>query len=752
MDTPTEPKRYHIYLDYKGYMIDPVSYRAYPAPLMGTKFATGRMAYSNLDFWQIGAMTDFSKGMNQKYQNDPSQYYASEGIDVSTPGELRLERDLVPFENFPTDRGRVTARYRSRDYLYLGTDMGWVIRTSNGETFEDVLFTGGGKIYGFYEFEEPVEPEDEAKIRMQREGVPDGWTILKMINLYITKGPYNCWKFAGKTVRGPQNEGAQPGYIERSYELGGTNGFLEVKDLYYVMSESDYLYGLFNDGVRQSTDGETWIPAPPDPLWSLPDSEGEPLNAVAIPRGFVIGARRGLYIFVGGGSGLSIWDFPDYSHPDNFKGMAKIGAYALCSVEGQGLFYTDGAQAYPTSMAWISKPKSIISCAGAIYSGWDAFALVKDSDNNWYLARCNMTYQTAPNYWWMVKKLSKTPCYISSFSHEMVLVHYEDGTCESYNKDSGPYQKSGSLETSLVDEALVLLQKMYNSIFAISSYFPKETSLKLGYRLRETETYRSKEFISDGSAGTGEITSTYILPNPTRNERIQIKIELGTDNVLESPIITDLCWKYILGRPKETTNLQRTWSFTVLGEDMLQKYDLNTEELGRGEIRDRQDILDELWEIAEKEEVLNYVGADNIPNLAFRIRYIGRGSSCKIKIDRADCRLTTSVKDADDEWLDFDYREATIEDVIDYINGHGSGAYTCEPYEGIPQNKAALSLMPIKDVELMGDTEIFWGTDVHAAIMMPQSPGQVKLSPIDYSEEQNKKFGNDRMQIALRET
>ncbi len=43
-------QRYHVYLDYKGYQIEERSYRASPSPLMGTKFTTGRSAYSDLDF------------------------------------------------------------------------------------------------------------------------------------------------------------------------------------------------------------------------------------------------------------------------------------------------------------------------------------------------------------------------------------------------------------------------------------------------------------------------------------------------------------------------------------------------------------------------------------------------------------------------------------------------------------------------------------------------------------------------------
>ena len=76
-------KQYNIYLDYKGYMVDRGAANVSSAPLMGNIFSTGRSNYSDLDFWQVGASTDFSHGMNQKFIVDPSAYYLSLGIDIS---------------------------------------------------------------------------------------------------------------------------------------------------------------------------------------------------------------------------------------------------------------------------------------------------------------------------------------------------------------------------------------------------------------------------------------------------------------------------------------------------------------------------------------------------------------------------------------------------------------------------------------------------------------------------------------------
>jgi hypothetical protein len=49
-------QKFNVYLDFLGYMVDEKTYRVSPAPLMGTKFSTGRSAYSGMDFWQVGAV------------------------------------------------------------------------------------------------------------------------------------------------------------------------------------------------------------------------------------------------------------------------------------------------------------------------------------------------------------------------------------------------------------------------------------------------------------------------------------------------------------------------------------------------------------------------------------------------------------------------------------------------------------------------------------------------------------------------
>lgn len=696
MSPVTEPKRYHIYLDYKGYMIDSRSFKVYPAPLMGTRFATGRMAYSNLDFWQIGALTDFTKGMNQKFLVDPSTSYKIVGVDCSQEGEFRLERELET-QAFPTGKGFVTARYRSINAHYVGTSFGRILKTTDGLSFNEVKNTGNGKIYGFFEMEND-----------------DGNSYL-----YAMKGPNRSWRMnSGGTWEECNGSGSKPLII----------------NLYFVMIESDYAYGMFNDGIRQSINGEDWIPAPPDPLWELPDSEGEALNALPITRGFLIGAQRGLWIFIGGGSAVNLWLFPDYTSADNFRGMDKFGPYGVFSIEGQGLFYTDGSGIFPTNLNWSREGVPITSCKSILTSGWDMFALVSDGDK-WFLARCNMRNTKLPKHWWMVKELSKEPVYLSSYSKNKLFIHYKNGTCDVYDKEAGPYQSSGYLTTSWIDENMILLQKLYKSLNLHFSSFPESTTAVLSYIKKDGGTEISETFIGDKSN-----SKSFDLENPTLSSKIQITATLTTSDSTISPVVTDLTWKYILERPLDETSRKRNWFFTVICQDDLEKLDADKEEAGLELARTRQDIVDAIWATRSKQEILNYVGVDNDPKDAFSIQYSGSGSSCKMKIDRTNFKITTEVDGKEDQSIS--YKNLTIANLAGVIDALGN--YSCVQDVSVPQNKTAHDLVPVNDVEIKGKASVYWGRDVHAVIFNPQSPSQIKLSI--------EGRGGDRFQISLRES
>ena len=86
-------KRYHLYLDGKGYLIVPNSFSVTRAPLFGAKFSSGFPSYDSLDFWQHQGATDWQRGHGQEYHVDPAKFQASLNLEVQdVPGQITLAR------------------------------------------------------------------------------------------------------------------------------------------------------------------------------------------------------------------------------------------------------------------------------------------------------------------------------------------------------------------------------------------------------------------------------------------------------------------------------------------------------------------------------------------------------------------------------------------------------------------------------------------------------------------------------------
>lgn len=871
-------QRHHVYLDYKGYQIEPRSYRVSPAPLMGTKFTTGRSAYSDLDFWQIGAMTDFSKGINQKYMVDPSMTFQSVGLYPAKPGEVLLERDTETFSGLPAGAGVITAHYRRLNELYLGDADGNIMKSSNGSSFT-IVHTAADKIFGFYEisgrffattgtgriyvnenpdtadtwtlkavstqfplpdydqdpsnstkiygsnnvaaetFKVPMGGEtfEVLKVKLKKIGSPSGDIMFKIheedlenVGQPGTQVPgalFNIsassvgstWTWADDSVpefdlragviyylKATATGADSSNYYEWGYEEGSTgtygsgNGktydgtdwtdkpyrsyYFELRretidNLYYVMVESDYAFGWFGDGIRRSVDGYNWSPEPPDPLWVMPSGEGKPLNAVAIPKSFISGSERGLWAFVGGSSGINLWDFPDYTNSNNFRGLEKWGHFAIFSVEDQGIYYTDGSQVIPTTMVYLGEGFAFKSCKHIYSSGWDVYALVSDNGTDWYLARTNMNYNSQPKYWWIVKKLKSEPARIVGWDDETVFVFYEDKSAESFNKISGPYVEDGYLTTSWLDENMMKILKMYNNINAMFSEFPGDgtaansTSATLSYLIDRQANYIDSETFY----GTPEKVETiYELPNPTLGNRMRIKLALGRpasdDSV--SPIVTDLAWKYILQKPREDVLAKRNFTFTVLAEDHLEDNLRDYNAPGTGSPVDRPDIMSWLWDTSAKKEVLNYIGADNKSEIGLQVDSEDLTHPLFATIDRTNYTINITVHSDDEEFTgsaniggginDYSYKNKSLDTVAAELNSLHTNM-TFSVHRDQDGERTANDLEPVKNRQIAEDdnTYLMVGSDVHAVIMGTNSPSQSKIE-LDGR-------GSDRLQVTLRE-
>ena len=841
--------KFNLYLDYKGYQVEEKTYRVVPSPLMGTKFTTGRSAYASLDFWQIGAVTDFSKGMNQKFMIDPSMCYYSIGLDLSRPGEFKLERDTVDFDGLPEEAGNITAHYRTLTKLYLGDDEGNIMSSSDGVTFALEKATGEAKIFGFYNIvdklfatsgpgfiwadkdqdgtwvktalstEFPLEAYDEdttdfysvydttlaaqtfkvpmggstfhtLKLKLKKLGTPGNdltvtiheedldnkgepldaviatftfakasvttsyvWmddTIsvfdLKANKTYFIKatsaggGASNCWKWmVAKGSLSTYDFGNAKTYDGSEWtDLENEDMYFSltrntINKMYYPMVESDYGFGWFDDGIRRTTDGYNWVPEPPDPLWVMPTGEGIPLNAVVIPRGFISGSKRGLWSFVGGSSGYNIWSFPDYVDANNFKGMDKWSHYCIFSVENQGLYYTEGSQVLPTTMNYLEEGFTFANCACIFVSGWDAYACVSDNGSDWYLIRSNLNYSSQPKYWWIVKKLDKTPVHMAGWNPQKIYIFYDDDTAESFSKTSGDYVESGYMYTSIIDEELVKIQKLYNNLSLIYDAFPTDTTSYIGYRLGSTGSFTGGSFAGDGDT----TESVFNLANPTLGNKIQIKAQIdNTEGHRDiTPIVTDVTWKYILESPVEDTTTKRTFNFTLKLEDWLEQDTGDVHEEDVDAPRDREALVDALWASSAKKKVLNFIGADNTSEVGLEIEYTGAETSCVLTIDRTNYTISTSA-----DSNTYDYEDKTITEVAAEINGWTG--YTCTVHADQEADRTAHDLEPRNDLQIKGGAYVMVGSDIHAVIMV-SSPVQNKQA-IDGR-------GSDRAAITLRE-
>jgi len=388
---------------------------------------------------------------------------------------------------------------------------------------------------------------------------------------------------------------------------------------------------------------------------------------------------------------------------------------------------------YPTNLSYLSEGFVFQSCKSIVASGWDILALVSDG-TDWYLARCNLNYTRIPKYWWLVKKLSKTPCNLASYSDTKAFIFYEDGTAEVYNKISGNFQSTGYLTTSLIDENLVRLQKQYKAISAIFESFPTSTTAKLAYRHGISKTFTEESF-----TGANQRESVFSLRNPVIENRIQIRVTIGSTDVAKSPVVADLCWTYILDSPSEEEAIKKTFYFTIIGEDKIEQLTGEVEELGRQDPRTRQEILEDLWDTRAKKQLLNFIGADNKREYGLEIVYVGAGASCLLRVDRTNYEITIEVDGVANQIIS--YKDKTIKQISNTIDA--LAGYTCNVHQDQEDSRSAHDLEPVEELEIKGKKILYVGSDIHSVIFNPQSPGQVKLA--------FEGAGSDRINMGLRE-
>jgi len=207
-----------------------------------------------------------------------------------------------------------------------------------------------------------------------------------------------------------------------------------------------------------------------------------------------------------------------------------------------------------------------------------------------------------------------------------------------------------------------------------------------------------------------------------------------------TPVVTDLCWTYILQNFSENKTVKRNFFFTIIAEDRLEQLTGEVEELEKEAPRTREDILKDIWETSSKGELLNFIGADNKRELGLTVEYVGTGASCKLTIDRTNYEIKIYVDGVLNQTIS--YKDKTIKQISDTIDALAD--YTSVVHQDQENTRSAHDFEPVKDLEIKGSAYIYVGNDIHSVILNPQSPGQVKLAI--------EGRGSDRINISLRET
>ncbi len=659
-------KRYHIELDYNGYLLEPGSFRITESPLFGTKFTTGRTSYSSLDFWQTGGMTDFTHGMGQEFLSDPSAFQFSVGVDVSQPGKFFLEKDLKAV-GVPEALTEVSASYATLNKLYIGTSIGQIFSTSDGINWvQESLPITSGKIYSFYEL----------------------------------KGKLFALKGANKQLKLENNQWSE------------TN----VQQAYFCSVQDDVGYMIFNGyEVRITEDGETFAPAfDQEPLFRISQGDGEILNIASLPTRRLFGTAKTLYVHIGGSSGVKLHNFPALKSDNNFRGMTSWVSLGLFSIENFGIFYSEGSGIYPTNINYLNQFFKFKSCYGITTILNDVYTLIEDSTTNYYLARACLNYMGAPSYFWLVKKLNKQPAHITSFNKKL-FIFYKDGTAEEIDSK---YQTSGYLISPRIDCDLVLIQKYFRSVSATMEPLPENTSVDIKFVLNESKSnsnfanWTSETFTRKGTTRAG-----FTLPNPSIGQEIKVGVKLNTTDTTKTPVVTDILWTYFLEHP-EGQSITKSFHGTIIAEDNLEKLDGEVYDPGHVKGKTRQQIIDSLWNSAMKKQLLNFVGPDNVESPAIYIKH--PESSSKVKVDATNNYLIFSTGQY------IDYSGMTLEELVIAINKITGFEASLHPQAN--KDEPSESLMPVIDLECKNNLLLYTGTDIHSVIFAEGGIGQLKLA------------------------
>lgn len=705
-------KKYHIWLDYKGYMIQPGSFSTGEAPLFGSKFSTGEPAYSALDFWQRSGSTDFHRGHNQKYHVDPAMFQESYGCEVQDePGQITLVKTPTAVTVPVGSTTEFTAKLVTLLYTYLGTKDGNIYKITHSTGAITLAKDTGtaSEITGFFEL---TNPTDSSKTDIYA-CIPGGFT----------------WRWD---------------------DNAGTWGVTDITSLRSAAVWGSDVYGAFGLTVKYATDPRT-LAGFANTAFTLPSGDVA-INGLTFGRERLwIGTYSRLLGYDGGGAPWELYDFSWTRDALNFKSMEMGDNYLWFNIYSQGIFYTNGAS---IGMTTIHKDSEFINFKKAIAVGSNGpviWAIFQDSDDNFWLAKSKFR-----NYWFKYVQLTGfADTKLGRVFGQGINTYIASatGTLKVINSSSA-YATEGRLISSKFDANLILLDKLVESL--TSYHKALATGETVTMRANFDDRYTVAQFSSwpgashayaSGDSAPGfeanfkgsQKVDREIYDPGLFSQRFQYGVVLqGSGST--TPMVEDVFWTYYLERPYGLDAREKEWTFAILARDELEKTDEEVIDMYEMKAKTGGMIKEDLWTSRKTKGIKNFVGANHELTKAFRLAYTGAGTYSNITFDQVNSRLAIESDVAGDTH-DINLAGAgyaTLNALIASLNDLDN--YTCTAEDEANLSTSSLLMLPVKTIDVKAAAGasglIFYtATDQHKVIMTAMKGRDIRQKATEGEED-----------------
>ena len=689
-------KRYHIWLDYKGYMIQTGSYSTGEAPLFGSKFSTGEPAYSALDFWQRSGSTDFHRGHNQKYHVDPAMFQESYGCEVQDePGQITLVKTPTAVTMPVGSDAEFTAKLVTLNYTYLGTVDGKIYKITHS-TGAIVLAKDTGEASEITSFFEVANPTEATKTDI-----------------------YACIPGSGK-------------FTWRWDDNAGSWGQTDITELRSAAVWDADIYGAFGLVVKYGSDPTT-LAGFDNTAFTLKASDVAINNLTYGREQLWIGTYSRLLGWGGGGKAYELYDFSWTRDALNFKSMEMGDNYLWFNIYSQGIFYTNGAS---IGMTTIHKDSEFINFKKAIAVGSNGpviWAIFQDSDDNFWLAKSKFR-----NYWFKYIELegfSDTKLGKVFGQGINTYVASATGTLKVINSSSA-YATEGRLISSKFDANLILLDKLVRSLTSYHKALAAGETVVM--RANFDDRYTVAQFSSwpgashayaSGDSAPGfeanfkgsQVVDREIYDPGLFSQRFQYGVVLqGSGDT--TPMVEDIFWTYYLERPYGLDAREKEWTFAVIARDELEKTDEEVIDTYSMNAKTGKTIKEDLWTSRKTKGIKNFVGANHELTKAFKLAYTGTGTYSNITFDQVNSRLAIE-SDVVADTHDINLAGASysiLKTLIASLNGLDN--YTCTADDEANLSTSSLLMLPVKVIDVKADAGaegllFYTATDQHKVIL-----------------------------------